>query len=107
MEQVYEAIEVAKKTGSIKKGINESTKAVEKGSAKLVAYASDVSPKEIVMHMPLLCKDKNIPCYQVSSKEELGAAAGLARGTGAVAIIKEGEAKKILDSLKKEQPKGE
>ena len=99
MEQVYEAVELANKTGALKKGINEATKAVERGKAKLVAYAADVSPKEIVMHLPVLAKEKSVPCFEVSNKEELGAAAGLARSTGAVAITKEGEAKSIIKEL--------
>ena len=98
-ENLYEAIELARKTGKIKKGINEVTKAVEKGKAKFVIYAEDVSPKEITMHLPLLCKEKGIQCGAVPSKEELGAAAGLPVGTGAVAITNEGEAK---DALKAE-----
>lgn len=106
MEQVYEAVEVAKKTGKLSKGINEATKAAERGKAKLVAYASDVSPKEIIMHLPIICKDKGIPCFEVSSKEELGAAAGLSRGCGAVAITQEGEAKKLIAELNK-KPKEE
>ena len=52
IEQVYEAVEVAKATGKIKKGANEVTKAIEKGTAKLVAVAEDVQPPEIVMHIP-------------------------------------------------------
>lgn len=109
MEQVYEAIELANKTGALKKGINEATKAVERGKAKLIAYAADVSPKEIVMHLPLLSKEKGVPCFEVPNKEELGAAAGLARSTGAVAITKAGEAKDIIKSLggSKKEAKGE
>lgn len=95
-EQLYEAIELARKTGKVKKGINEVTKVVERGKAKFVIYAADVSPKEITMHLPLLCKEKGIPCASVPTKEELGAAAGLPVGTGAVAIIVEGEAKDLL-----------
>ena len=95
-EKLYEAIEVARKTGKIKKGINEVTKMVERGKAKHVVYAEDVSPKEITMHLPLLCKEKGVACDAVASKEELGAAAGLPVGTGAVAIITEGDAKELL-----------
>jgi large subunit ribosomal protein L7Ae len=100
-EKVYQAIELAKSTGKLKKGTNEVTKAIEKGQAKLVAFASDVSPKEIVMHMPILAKEKGIMCFEVGSKEELGAAAGIPVGTASVAIIKEGEAKEILAELAK------
>lgn len=102
-EQLYEAIELARKTGKVKKGINEVTKVVERSKAKFVVYAEDVSPKEITMHLPLLCKEKGIPCASVATKEELGAAAGLPVGTGAVAIIAEGEAKDLLAAAGKAQ----
>lgn len=98
-ERVYEAIETARSTGKIKKGTNEVTKAIEKGQAKLVAIAKDVSPPEITMHLPLLCAEKGIVCVEVSSKDELGAAAGMEVGTAAVAILQEGEAKDILKEI--------
>lgn len=100
--KVLEAVEIAKNTGKIKKGSNEATKAIEKGEAKLVVYAEDVSPKEIVMHFPLLCKEKNVLCAKVSKKEDLGAAVGIPVSTSAVAITKEGDAKAIIESLAKE-----
>ena len=103
MEQVYEAIEVAKKTGKIKKGVNEVTKAIERGEAKLVAVAKDITPPEIAMHLPLLAKDKGIPYFQVGSREELGTAAGLGVKASAVAIVKEGDAKNIIEGLAKQK----
>lgn len=95
-EKAYEAIEVAKQSGKLKKGTNEVTKAIEKGQAKLVVVAQDVSPKEITMHIPMLCKEKKIPCVEVPSREELGAAAGLPLPTVAVAITDAGDAKDLL-----------
>jgi len=100
--KVLEAIEIARTSGKIQKGANEATKALEKGNAKLVVYARDVSPKEIVMHLPLLAKEKNVPCIEISKKEDLGAAAGLPVATAAVVVIKEGDAKATIDSLSKE-----
>ncbi len=99
IDKVYEAIEIARTTGKIRKGSNEATKAIEKGQAKLVAYAKDVSPPEIVMHLPILAEEKNVLCIQVPSKEELGAAAGIGLGTSAVAIVQEGEAKDLLKDI--------
>jgi large subunit ribosomal protein L7Ae len=101
-EQAFEIIEIAKKTGALKKGANEVTKAIERGKALFVAVAEDVSPKEITMHIPLLAKEKNIPCVTVSSREELGTASGLAIPTVAVAVVNAGDAKKLIDSLKTE-----
>ncbi len=99
--KILEAVEIARTSGKIRKGANETTKAIEKGQAKLVVYADDVSPKEVVMHLPLLCKEKNVPCLKVSKKEDLGAAAGLSVATTAVAVVKEGEAKGAIESLSK------
>jgi len=99
MDRVYEAIEVAKNTGKIRKGSNEATKAVERGTAKLVAIAKDVTPAEVTMHIPLIAKEKGITCVIVDSKEELGAAAGIAVGTAAVAIVEEGDAKKVIKEV--------
>ena len=101
VNQVYEAVEIARKTGKIKKGVNEATKALEKGNAKLVAIAADVSPKEITMHIPVLGKEKNIPVFEVPSKENLGSAAGLSVSTAAVAIVSEGDAKNVIKALEK------
>ena len=97
----YKIIEAAKRTGKIEKGTNEVTKAIERGTAKFVAYASDVEPKEIVQHIPLLCKEKKIPCYEVDSKKKLGIAAGLSIGCSSVAVIEAGDASKDIVALKK------
>ena len=93
------AAPVIKTTGKIKKGVNETTKSVEKGTAKLVLVAKDVNPAEITMHLTPLCKEKNIMLVEVDSKEELGTAAGLAVSTVAAAIVDEGEGKKILKDI--------
>ena len=97
----YEAIELARKSGKIKKGVNEVTKVVERGIAKLVVVSEDASPKEILMHLGPLCKEKNIPYVEVPSKEDLGTAAGLMVSTSAVAIVSEGEAKDMIKELTK------
>lgn len=99
-EQALEIIEIAKKTGKLKKGSNEVTKAIESGRAKFVVYAADTNPKEIIMHLPLLAKEKGIKFAEVSTKEELGAAAGLPVGTAAVAVMNEGEAKELIKNFK-------
>jgi large subunit ribosomal protein L7Ae len=98
-EKAYEAVEVAKNTGKLRKGINEVTKALEKGQVKLVLIADDVEPKEVIMHIPALCEEKGIPCINVTSKDELGVAAGLGLPTSSVAIVQEGEAKQIIKQL--------
>ena len=99
-EKAYEAVEIAKKTGKLKKGVNEVTKVVERGQAKLVIIAKDVNPPEIVMHLPVLCEEKEISFIYVSSREELGSAAGLTVPTASVAIINEGDATNLVKELR-------
>ena len=93
MASVYDTIEKARKTGKIEKGTNEVTKAVERGTAKMVVIAQDVEPKEIVQHLPVLCKEKEIPCEEVDSKQKLGIAAGINVPCSSIAIIDSGDAK--------------
>ncbi len=96
----YSIVEKAKKTGKVDKGANEVTKAVELGVAKLVLYAADVEPKEIIAHIPALCKEKNILCFEVDSKKKLGLAVGINVNTTAVAVVNPGEADKDIAQLK-------
>ena len=96
----YQIIEKAKRTGKIEKGTNEVTKAIERGTAKFVVYAADVEPKEIVQHLPLLCKEKAIPCQEVDNKQKLGIAVGLPVAASSVAVIEAGEAEKDIANLK-------
>ncbi len=101
MQDQLALVEKVKKSGKVKVGVNEVTKAIERGVAKLVLVAQDTTPQEIVMHLPLLCKEKNIPCSVVKTKKELGNKAGIAVSTAALAIVDEGEAKKELQEIAK------
>jgi large subunit ribosomal protein L7Ae len=100
-DRVLQVIEKAAKERKVRVGVNEVTKMVERGQAKFVVVAQDVSPQEIVLHLPALCKEKNIPFGMVSTKKQLGEKAGLKVGASAVAVLDEGENKKDLESLSK------
>ena len=99
----YSIVEKAKKTGKVDKGANEVTKAVELGVAKLVLYAADVDPKEIIAHIPVLCKEKNIPFGEADKKEKLGIAAGLSVSCSSVAVINSGDSDKDIEAFKRKK----
>ena len=99
MTNIYNIVEKARKSGKIDKGINEVTKAVERGVAKLVVVASDVSPKELIYHIPILCKEKGIKYVEVDSKDKLGVAVGIGVACSAIAVISAGDADKEIASL--------
>jgi large subunit ribosomal protein L7Ae len=87
------------KSGKIKIGINEVTKTIERGTAKLVLIAEDVSPAEVVMHIPVLCKNKNVPFSYVLTREELGKVVGISAKASSIAVTDEGVVKKEFASL--------
>jgi len=97
----YDLVEKARDNGKVSKGANETTKQVERGQAKLVVMAEDVSPEEVLAHMPILCEEKNIPYAYVQSKEELGSSAGLKVGTASVAIVNPGKEKGGIENIVK------
>ncbi len=112
-DAAYEALQIANQTGSVRKGTNETTKAVERGQAKLVVIAEDVDPPEVVAHLPLLCEERKIPYIFVPSKRKLGtssgidvpaAAASISQVGDAVALVK--EISRRIEELKKKGPSG-
>ncbi len=103
--RIAEALSAARDSGKIRKGVNEVTKAIEKKSAQLVIVAEDVQPEEVVMHIPILCEEKGIPCAFIATKKELGTAAGLIVPTSAVAIENAGGAKETVADIIKRLPK--
>jgi large subunit ribosomal protein L7Ae len=97
----YDLVEKARDNGKISKGANETTKQVERGQAKLVVMAEDVTPEEVLAHMPILCEEKNIPYTYVPSKDELGSSAGLKVATASVAIVNPGKDKAGIENIVK------
>jgi large subunit ribosomal protein L7Ae len=90
-DKSLEALRLAKQSGSVKKGVNEVTKSIERGLATLVLLAGDVEPEEVVMHIPTLCKQKKIAIVFVPAKLDLGKAVGLNVPCAAASIEKAGE----------------
>jgi large subunit ribosomal protein L7Ae len=103
--QIVEMLSVAKDGGKVKKGVNETTKAIERKTAQLVVIAGDVSPEEVVIHLPMLCKEHKIPYAFVPTKKELGSAIGIDVGTSAVAVENAGGATEKLQDILKKLPK--
>lgn len=71
---------------SPQKGANEATKTLNRGVSELIVLAADTSPLAIVLHLPLLCEDKNVPYVYVPSRMALGRACGVSRAVIAASI---------------------
>jgi large subunit ribosomal protein L7Ae len=96
---IYEAVRLAKQSGLVRKGTNETTKAIERGISKLVIIAEDVEPPEVVAHLPILCDERTSKYVFVPSKKDLGNALGIEVGSAAATIIDAGESQQILDQI--------
>jgi large subunit ribosomal protein L7Ae len=96
---VYEAVRLAKQSGKVRKGTNETTKAIERGTSRLVVIAEDVEPPEVVAHLPLLCEERSAAYVFVPSKQQLGVSLGIDVGSAAATILDAGEAQHIVEQV--------
>lgn len=62
----------------------------------IVVLAADISPMDVISHIPVLCEDHNIPYIYVTSRAELGMAGQTKRPTSVVMIARDlsGKSKK-------------
>ena len=86
-KQLLDLVNQAKTLNQLKKGANETTKALNRGVADLIILAADTEPLEIILHLPLLCEDKNVPYVYVGKQADLGRACGVSRNIIAVAVL--------------------
>jgi len=98
-DKAYQLVQVAKDSGKIRKGTNESTKAIERAVAKLVLIAEDVDPPQVVAHLPILCEERKIAYLFVPSKLDLGRSAGMDVGCAAISVLDGGEGNKTLKEI--------
>lgn len=59
--------------------VSAATKTLNRGISEFIIMAADTEPIEILLHLPLLCEDKNVPYVFVPSKIALGRACGVSR----------------------------
>ncbi|KAF9670674.1 hypothetical protein SADUNF_Sadunf13G0093300 [Salix dunnii] len=76
---ILDLVQQAANYKQLKKGANEATKTLNRGISEFVVMAADTEPLEILLHLPLLAEDKNVPYVFVPSKQALGRACGVTR----------------------------
>ncbi|OOQ90788.1 H/ACA ribonucleoprotein complex subunit 2 [Penicillium brasilianum] len=105
-KKVLKSVKKAAVNKSLKRGVKEVVKALRKSpvpaaNAKVdipsavVILAADISPMDVISHIPVLCEDHGIPYVFVTSRAELGASAATKRPTSVVMVTpKSGKNKK-------------
>ena len=84
---ILDLVQQATNYKQLKKGANEATKTLNRGISDLIVMAADTEPLEILLHLPLLCEDKNVAYVFVPSKVALGRACGVSRPVVACSIL--------------------
>ncbi|KAJ0160592.1 13 kDa ribonucleoprotein-associated protein [Colletotrichum tanaceti] len=85
-QEILDLIQQCQHYRQLKKGANEATKTLNRGVCELIILAADTNPLSIVLHLPLLSEDKNVPYVYVKSKTALGRACGVSRAVIAASI---------------------
>ncbi len=85
----------AARNKAVKRGVKEVVKALRKsptntstaGATAVVVLAADISPMDVISHIPVLCEEHGVPYIFVTSRAELGAAGSTKRPTSVVMIV--------------------
>lgn len=77
--KIMNLVQQAQNYNQLRRGANEATKTLNRGLSEFIVMAADTTPLEILLHLPLLCEDKNVPYVFVRSKQALGRACGVSR----------------------------
>ncbi|KIK68134.1 hypothetical protein GYMLUDRAFT_69142 [Collybiopsis luxurians FD-317 M1] len=89
LKKLNKTIKKASKARQVKRGVKEVVKGIRKGEKGLLVLAADISPIDIISHLPVLSEEAQIPYVFVASKEELGLASSTKRPTSCVMICPE------------------
>lgn len=103
-KKLYKLVKKATQSKCVRRGVKEVVKALRKGEHGLCIIAGDISPVDVITHIPVLCEDRHIPYIYVPSKHDLGAAAQTKRPTSCILVTPKDSfsEKSLYDKLFKE-----
>lgn len=85
-KKLYKVVKKSQKSKRLKRGVREVVKGLRKDEKGVVILAGDVSPIDVISHIPVFCEDKGIPYCYVPTRKDLGAAAFTKRPTSVVMV---------------------
>eukprot|EP00118_Oscarella_pearsei_P025091 m.307488 g.307488 ORF g.307488 m.307488 type:complete len:155 (+) comp42347_c0_seq1:291-755(+) len=90
-KKLYKTVKKAAKKKQLRRGVKDVTKALRKGEKGLVVIAGNISPIDVITHIPVLCEDQEVPYIYIPAREDLGAASQTKRPTSIVLVKKHEE----------------
>ncbi len=85
-KRIHKLVRKASQAKFVKRGVKEVVKALRKGEKGFCVLAGDISPVDVITHIPIMCEDRQIPYFYVPSKHDLGSAACTKRPTSCILI---------------------
>ncbi|KAK2950255.1 putative H/ACA ribonucleoprotein complex subunit 2 [Blattamonas nauphoetae] len=100
-KKVLKVVKTNSKSKQLRRGVKEVVKSIRKGKRGICVIAGDISPLDVISHLPVYCEENDIPYIFVDSKDDLGAAASTKRPTSCVLAMDTPEALKNEKAKKK------
>mmetsp|Transcript_70641 Transcript_70641/g.82294 ORF Transcript_70641/g.82294 Transcript_70641/m.82294 type:complete len:146 (+) Transcript_70641:47-484(+) len=95
---IKKAVTLNKKKGIVK-GIKDVTKAVRKGQKGIVVIGADISPFDVISHLPVMLEEAKVPYVWVPSRSDLGTSTQSKRATSVVLLKKNAEFEDSYDKI--------
>ena len=86
-KKLHKLVKKASGANAVRRGVKEVIKGLRKGMKGLCVIAGDISPIDVISHLPVFCEENSVPYMYVPSKSDLGAAASTKRPTSCVLIV--------------------
>ena len=104
--QLYKCIKKGMKhKGQVRNGLKDVQSRIRKGEKGLVVFAGDVTPVDVMCHLPAVCEEKGLPYVFTPSRALLGQAMGVKRGSLMVMIRKHEDYTDLYQECKEELEK--
>merc|ERR1711992_122540 len=99
-KKVYKVIKKGSKhKGFVRNGLKDVQGRIRKGESGLVIFAGDVTPIEVMCHMPAVCEEKSLPYCYTPSRQDLGTAMGVKRGCLMVMVREHEDYKELFQEM--------
>ncbi|KAH7286726.1 hypothetical protein KP509_32G020300 [Ceratopteris richardii] len=99
-KRTLKVIRLASDMKQLKRGVKEVVKFVRRGKKGLCVIAGDISPIDVITHVPVLCEEADIPYIYVPSKEDLASASITKRPTCCVLVMSEPQKGEVKEEEK-------
>ncbi|KAJ8752262.1 hypothetical protein K2173_003898 [Erythroxylum novogranatense] len=86
-KRTFKLIRRAAEHKCLKRGVKEVVKSIRRGQKGLCVIAGNISPIDVITHVPILCEEADIPYVYVPSKEDLASAGATKRPTCCVLVL--------------------